>query len=101
MQIKTVEEYQELTKEGVVLVDFFATWCGPCKMLAPVLDEVEKEAENVKILKVDVDKFPELASKFNVMSIPTLVLLKNEEVVKISNGFMPKPAVLKFIDEAF
>lgn len=102
MQITTVEAYKEATKEGVVLVDFFATWCGPCKMLAPVLDEVEKEIEGkAKIIKVDVDQLPELAAQFKVMSIPTLVLLKNNEVVKVVNGFMPKPVVKQLIEEAF
>lgn len=68
----------EVSQDGLVLVDFWAPWCGPCRMIAPVLDELaEKPATNVKIMKTNVDENPETAGKFGVMSIPTLILFKN------------------------
>lgn len=91
MEIKSIQEYNDITNEGVVLVDFYATWCGPCRMLAPIIEEVAEELKGqAKVIKVDVDKFPELVQKFNVMQIPTLVILKNNELQKQLLGFKPK-----------
>lgn len=99
MEIKSVQEYTELTKEGVALVDFFATWCGPCRMLGPVLEEVEAEVKDkAKVLKVDVDQFPELAQKFGVMSIPTIVVLKDNELQKQFVGFRGKQDLVEAIE---
>lgn len=101
MEIKSVNEYNEITKSGVVLVDFFATWCGPCRMLAPVLEEVSKEVEGkAQVIKVDVDQFPELAQQFRVMSIPTLVVLKNNQPVNQIIGFRPKQDLVDAIEKA-
>lgn len=75
---------------GVTLVDFWAKWCGPCKMLAPVLEAVEKELEQVKFVKVDVDENEELADKYQISTIPTLLIFKDGEVVDTLVGFMPK-----------
>lgn len=77
----------------VVLVDFWANWCGPCKMLAPVLDQVAAEMPNVCIGKVDVDENQELAQRFGVASIPTLVYFKNGKVVDMSQGLTGKDAI--------
>jgi len=91
---------QEVVNSDIpVLVDFFATWCGPCKMLAPIIEELAQEYEGkVKICKVDVDNDPELAMKFDVASIPTLVLLKNGELVNKHVGFLPKASVEKMFE---
>lgn len=82
-----------LEAEGLVLVDFWASWCAPCRMLAPVIDEVAKEVTDVKVVKVNVDKEQELAQTYNVMSIPTLIVFKGGQEVKRSMGFIPKEAV--------
>ncbi|AMM94119.1 thioredoxin [Peribacillus simplex] len=86
------------TNEGVVLVDFWAPWCGPCKMIAPVLQELDTEiGDTAKIVKVDVDENQETAGKFGVMSIPTLIVLKDGEVVDKVVGFQPKEALAELI----
>jgi len=88
------------TNEGVVLVDFWAPWCGPCKMIAPVLQELDTEiGDKAKIVKVDVDENQETAGKFGVMSIPTLIVLKDGEVVDKVVGFQPKEALAELIEK--
>lgn len=79
-----------INNEGVTLVDFWAKWCGPCKMLAPVLEAVETELEQVKFVKVDVDENEELADKYQISTIPTLLIFKDGKVVDTLVGFMPK-----------
>ena len=87
-------ESEVLKSEGFVLVDFFADWCGPCKMLAPVLNEIAEENEGtVKVLKVNVDSSPEIAGHFGIQSIPTLILFKDGEPVKSSVGFVSKEQI--------
>lgn len=73
-----------------VLIDFYATWCGPCRMVSPLVDEIAEENKDYQICKVDVDESPELAQKFGVMSIPTLVVLKDGKVVTQNVGALPK-----------
>lgn len=84
------ENFKDLIKEGTVLVDFYATWCGPCKMQGEVLKKLE---EDVKIVKIDVDEHTELAKEFGVMSIPTLILFKDGEVVNKNVGFTPESVI--------
>lgn len=84
------ENFKDLIKEGTVLVDFYATWCGPCKMQGEVLKKLE---EDVKIVKIDVDEHTELAKEFGVMSIPTLILFKDGEVVNKNIGFTPESVI--------
>ena len=82
-----------------VLVDFYATWCGPCKMLAPTLDAVAAEvADRAKVYKVDVDQSPDVAAQYGVMSVPTLILFKGGQPVKQMVGAQPKPALLALFD---
>ena len=83
-----------------VLVDFWATWCGPCKMLSPVLEAIDGERDDVVIAKVNIDEEMDLAMKFKVTSIPTLALVENGQVKATSVGFRPKEDVLNFIDQA-
>ncbi len=90
----TDQTFATETETGVVLVDFWAPWCGPCKMIGPVLEELDTEiGDKVKIVKIDVDENQETAGKFGVMSIPTLLVLKNGEVVDKTVGFQPKEAL--------
>ena len=80
--------------QGNVLVDFYANWCGPCKMLGPILEEV---SDLIQIVKVDVDNFEEISKKYRVMSIPTIVLFKNGEEIKRNVGFIDNNTLEKFI----
>ena len=81
-----------------VLLDFYADWCGPCRMVAPVVEEIAKENPQYIIAKVNIDDEPELAQAFGVASIPTLVVLKNGEIVNRSVGAMPKPRILALLE---
>ena len=83
--------------KGTVLVDFWASWCMPCKMLSPVVDEVAEEVTSAKVAKVNVDEQQSLAARFNVMSIPTLIVFKDGKEVRRSVGVMPKEAVKELV----
>jgi len=84
--------------KGKCLVDFYTTWCGPCKMLAPVVSEVSEEVEGVSFYKVDVDSNPNLGSKHRIMSVPTLVLFEDGNAVSRASGYMGKEQLKKFIN---
>jgi len=82
--------------EGTVLVDFWASWCGPCRMLSPLVDQIAEEAKDrLKVGKINIDEQPELAERFEVMTIPTLMVFKDGQIVDQSVGVIPKPAILK------
>ena len=91
-------EAEVIKSEIPVLIDFWAAWCMPCKMVSPIIDEIAKEAKDVKVCKVNVDEQPELAMRFNVMSIPTIVVIKNGVVFQSLAGVRPKSAILHMLN---
>lgn len=95
-KILNVENFYEETQNGVVLVDFFANWCAPCKMIAPVIDELANELDNVKVFKVDIDQSMELGVEFKIKSIPTFLFFKDGVVVDKLMGVNDKQI---FIDK--
>ena len=97
--IQNKEEFDSAIKEGLVLVDFFATWCGPCKMLSPVLEEVANENPELSVLKIDVDEVGQLAARFGIQAIPTLMLFKNGQRIETRMGYQNKNQLLAFINQ--
>ena len=89
-----VTRFDELMNEDVVLVDFYAVWCGPCRMMAPVVEEISEENPNVKVGKVDVDEVGELAQRFGIVSIPTLLVFKKGQLVNKFVGVQDKQTLL-------
>ena len=100
MKVATNTNFTELIQDSkLVIVDFWATWCGPCRMLSPILDEVEAEMpDKITVVKVNVDDADEIAAQYRIMSIPTLLFIKNGEIVDKTVGAMPKPALLEKIN---
>lgn len=101
MQKITKADFEEkvLDNSGLVLVDMYADWCGPCKMISPLLEDLSKTNDNVEFVKVDVDAEIDLASFYGVQSIPTIMLFKNGEVVDKFNGFKPKTFIQELLDK--
>lgn len=91
-------EQEVLKSDKKVLVDFWASWCGPCRMLSPIIDEIAKETDKVKVGKVNVDEESDLATQFAVMSIPTLILFENGKPIKQIVGVQSKTAILNMIE---
>ena len=98
MELNTTNfEKEVIESEKPVLVDFWASWCGPCRMLSPVVDEIAEENPQVKVCKVNVDEQEELALRFGIMSIPTLLVFRNGELTEQSVGVKPKQAILDML----
>lgn len=102
MSVMTVnkENFEQVkASEKKVLLDFYADWCGPCRMVSPIVDQIAKENPGYLVCKINVDNEPELASLFEVSSIPTLVVLKDGNIVSRSSGARPKPQILQMLED--
>ncbi len=97
VKIVTAAEFNTVIKDKTVIVDFYADWCGPCKMISPVLEELSKEHTDVTFIKVNVDQENELAMKYEIMSIPAIFAFKNGEVANKVVGFQAKPQLEAFV----
>ena len=95
---KETFESEVLQSNIPVLLDFWAPWCGPCRMVGPILDEIAEEREDIKVCKVNVDEEPELANKYDVMTIPTLMVIKDGEILTQSSGAHPKASILEMFE---
>ena len=96
MEIENIEQFeQEVNKGGVIFVDFYATWCIPCQEMSPIIEEIAKENKEVKVIKVDVDKNEKLAIKYNVMNIPTMIVIKDGKVTKTFIGIVDKENIVR------
>ncbi|MBR5636880.1 MAG: thioredoxin [Pseudobutyrivibrio sp.] len=96
----STEEFNSMDKSGVSVLDFNAVWCGPCKMLAPVLEEVSEEmADDAKFYSIDTDENPDLAKEFGIMNIPAVVILKDGQKADMNVGFVPKDALKDFVSK--
>ena len=96
-EIHNATEFNTAIQSGHVLVDFYATWCGPCRMLAPVIDEIASEHPEIKVVRVDVDEVGDVAAKYGIASIPTLIDFQDGKAVNEPLGYQEKDAVLKFL----
>lgn len=94
--LEKLEDFQELIKEKRVLVDFYADWCGPCQMLMPIIEQLDKE-ENILVVKVDVDQFGEVAQQLRIMAVPTLLYFQEGKLIKRQSGYMPLNHLKEFV----
>jgi thioredoxin 1 len=100
-QIKSVEDFKEVINGPAVLMDFFATWCGPCKMLHPVLESLsEKEDGNCVIAQTDIDQFPDIAGAFKIQSVPTMIFFANGKAIAATSGYQDEARLAQFITAA-
>lgn len=99
MEDITVSNFKEKVSQGVSVVDFWAEWCGPCKMLTPILEELDNEMENISFYKVDADANSDLAVELQITSIPTIIVYKDGEIIGRHQGAKPKVLMRKFIED--
>lgn len=99
VKIVNSNEFNEEIKDGVVFVDFFATWCGPCRMLSPIIDEISDIIKDVKFIKVDVDASNDVAQTYGIMSIPTLIIFKDGKIINKQIGLLSKSDLIEFINK--
>ena len=95
--LKVKSEFDSIIKGGPILVDFYADWCGPCKMMESILEEIDNEYDDINILKVNTDSFMSIAREYKILSIPELKIFENGKVIKEKSGFMTKEELLKFL----
>lgn len=95
----TKDNFKEAIKDGIVLVDFYADWCGPCKMIAPFVEEVSEEVKDVKFNKLNIDEAQDIAMEYGVMSIPTLIVFKDGQPAEQNVGFVPKEGIAAMINK--
>lgn len=99
MDIKDTNSFESFINNDYVLIDFYADWCGPCKMLGPIVESIASSRDNIKVAKVNVDKLPDIARNYSVMSIPTLILFKNGKMIDKKIGFTPEILLNEWINE--
>jgi thioredoxin 1 len=96
--VKNEQDFDQILKDNAaVFVDFYADWCGPCKMVGPIVEELAGERTDIKFVKVNVDDIPEVAERFGIMSIPTMIFFKNGEVAAQTLGFQPKESIAQLL----
>ncbi len=101
MKIINGEEFKNIRNNGKIVVDFYADWCGPCKMLSPILEEVSEDHQDIKFVKINVDENEELAAEFGIMSIPAVFMLKDGNIVNKFLGAQSKRVVEEQVEKAF
>ena len=98
-QVITDENFEDATKNGVTVTDFWATWCGPCKMQSPIVDQLSEERQDVKFTSLDIDHNQDTAKNFGIMAIPTLIIKKDGKIVDRITGYTPKEKLNKILDQ--
>ncbi len=98
LNITSKKEFDEKIKQGKILVDFYALWCGPCGMLAPLVEKLSEEHTEITVIKVNVDEAPEIAAQYNIYSIPTLLLFEEGELKKTQVGYLPEASLKRFAE---
>ena len=88
--LKKEEDFEQIIKKGKVVVDFYATWCGPCQLLGPVIEEVAKEEKGIQFVKVDIDQFMNLTRKYKILSVPTIMVFEDGKLIHTHSGYLDK-----------
>ncbi len=103
LEIKNIEQFKQqvLNENDIVFIDFYATWCMPCKTMSPIIEEIAKEHKDVKFVKVDIDENEELAIEYNIMSIPTMIIIQNGEIVKTFVGIKSKETIVNELEHLY
>ncbi len=100
IHIEDAEQFEKIISNGITLIDFYATWCGPCRMLSPIIEEIAEDyKEKINVAKVDVDECSSIAAKYGINAIPAVLVFKDNELVKTNVGFMPKDTIVDLLEE--